>query len=187
VGASGTGIGAAALVTVGHGTAGEAAFAALLRDAGVERVVDVRIAPGSRRHPQFAREALERWLPAAGVDYRWEQRLGGRRRTRPGSPHVALQNAAFRGYADHMETPEFGAALADLLADARDVRTAAMCSESLWWRCHRRLIADAASLLAGVPVEHLGHDGRLPPHRPTEGVRRAGDGLVYDAGMEPLV
>jgi uncharacterized protein (DUF488 family) len=168
------------LVTVGHGTVEAAELAALLTAAGVRQVVDVRTAPGSRRHPQFGRGSLEVWLPEAGIGYRWDPRLGGFRKPRAGSPHVALRHAAFRGYADHMESAEFTQALEELLAQAAEEPTAAMCSESLWWRCHRRLIADAATLLGGIRVEHLTHDRRLAAHVPTDGVRCAGDRLVYD-------
>jgi uncharacterized protein (DUF488 family) len=170
------------LLTVGHGTLEAGALASLLRGAGVARLVDVRTAPGSRRHPHVGRIAMEGWLPAAGIEYRWERDLGGFRRAAADSPNTALRHPAFRGYADHMRTPTFRAALDAVLADAAEAPTAVMCSESLWWRCHRRLIADAASLLGGADVVHLHHGGRLEPHRPTDGVRREGDLLVYDGG-----
>ena len=131
--------------------------------------------PGSRRHPHLSREALQEWLP---VGYRWEERLGGRRTLPESSPDVALRNAAFRGYASWMRGPDFRAALLEVLASP--LRTAVMCSESVWWRCHRRLVADAAVLLHDVPVEHLMPDGRRTPHPPTDGVRVDGDTLVYD-------
>jgi uncharacterized protein (DUF488 family) len=173
-------------VTVGHGALPREAFAALARDAGLARVVDVRRAPASRRHPQFGREAMDAWLPAADVAYRWERDLGGWRRPAPDSPDVALRHPAFRGYAAHMRGAAFGAALEALLAEAADAPTAVMCSEALWWRCHRRLIADACALIRGVPVLHLFHDGRLHPHVPTEGARVDGGLLVYDAGQTAL-
>jgi uncharacterized protein (DUF488 family) len=166
------------LLSVGHGTHPADEFAELLRSAGVQQLVDVRIAPGSRRHPQFARDALAEWLP---VGYRWERRLGGFRRLPPDSPDVALRNDSFRAYAGYMRTPGFRAALRELLDGAAAERTAVMCSESVWWRCHRRLIADAATLLHGVDVRHLMPDGRLSPHPPTAGVRVAGAELIYDA------
>ena len=169
-----------ALLTIGHGTLTQDAFTALVAAAGVGAVVDVRTAPASRRHPHFARVEMETWLPADGIAYSWEPDLGGWRRPRPDSPHGALRHAGFRGYADHMETPVFRAALDRLLAGAGDVPTAAMCSESVWWRCHRRLLSDFAVLVAGVDVSHLGHDGKLSAHAPTEGVRVEGGGLVYD-------
>jgi uncharacterized protein (DUF488 family) len=176
------------LLTVGHGTSESEAFLALLSGASVELITDVRRYPGSRRNPQHARDALESALGEAGIGYRWEEALGGRRSVLPDSPNVALRNAAFRGYADHMATAAFQEALGRLLEEAARRVTAVMCAESLWWRCHRRLIADAAALLHGVEVVHLGHDGRLSPHPPTDGVRRAGDRLVYDVGeTSPLL
>lgn len=178
------GQGPVGLWTVGHGTLAADDLAGLLAGAGVELVVDVRSFPGSRRHPQFGRAEMERWLPEAGLRYRWEPRLGGRRRVRPDSRHVALRTPGFRAYADHMETADFRAGLDAALADAARWRTAVLCSESLWWRCHRRLLADAATLLDGVAVTHLLHDGRATAHVPTTGVRRAGDHLVYDVGVD---
>jgi uncharacterized protein (DUF488 family) len=172
------------LLTTGHGTLSQAELTDLLREAGVDRVVDVRTAPGSRRNPHVSRTSLTEWLPAAGIAYRWEPDLGGWRRARPDSPHVALHHPAFRGYADHMESPAFWAAVDRLLAEAAgDGRMVAMCSESLWWKCHRRLLADAVVLARGTEVLHLRHDGRLEPHRVTEGARLAGpDALAYDVG-----
>lgn len=175
------------LVTVGHGTLSADALSRILHGAAVDLVVDVRTAPGSRRHPQFGRHELERWMPAAGVGYRWERRLGGFRRPSPDSAHTALRHPSFRGYADYIGTPEFATALDELLAEAGERTVSVMCSETLWWRCHRRLIADAASLLRGWRVLHLGHDGRLSDHRPTQGVRVVDGALVYDAGQAPLV
>lgn len=158
----------------------------MLTGAGVTRVVDVRRFPGSRRHPHVARDELERWLPDAGVGYRWEQRLGGRRSVPAESPDVWWQVAAFRAYAGYTRTAEFRAGLGALLAEVAEAgeatggRVAVMCSEAVWWRCHRRLISDVAVLLHGVPVLHLGHDGRLTAHPPSAGARRTDAGLVYD-------
>jgi uncharacterized protein (DUF488 family) len=173
------------LLTVGHGTLGAEAFASLLGGAHVGRVVDVRSFPGSRHNPQFGRDAMERWVPEAGIGYAWMRELGGRRRASPESVHVALRNDAFRGYADYMETPEFLAGVDDLLVHAETELSVAMCSESVWWRCHRRLLADHVTLARGVDVVHLMHDGRHTPHAPTEGVRLAGDRLIYDVGLTP--
>ena len=174
------------LLTVGHGTLPGEAFVALLRDVGVELVVDVRRYPGSRRHPQFGREPLAAALRAAGVAYRWEQALGGRRSPAPDSPNAALRNAAFRGYADHMSTSMFRAALDRVLTEAATRTTAVLCAESLWWRCHRRLIADAAVLAHGVKVVHLGHDGRLTEHAPTDAARTVDGRVVYDASASTM-
>ena len=163
------------LLTVGHGTATADELSERLHAAQVELLVDVRRFPGSRRHPHLSREALQEWLP---VGYRWEERLGGRRALPEGSPDVALRNAAFRGYASWMRGQDFRAALVEVLGSP--VRTAVMCSETVWWRCHRRLVADAAVLLHGTAVEHVMPGGRLAPHLPTDGVRVDGDQLVYD-------
>jgi uncharacterized protein (DUF488 family) len=174
------------ICTVGHGTLPAEDFATVVAGAGTEVVVDVRSLPASRRHPQFGREAMERWLPDAGVAYRWEPRLGGRRRPHRDSPHGALRVSAFRGYADHMETQEFRDALDDLFADAGTRRATVMCAESVWWRCHRRLLADTVVLLHGGEIEHLFHDGRREPHRPTPEARVVGRSLVYDGGEPGL-
>jgi uncharacterized protein (DUF488 family) len=175
-----------ALFTAGHGTASEEAFVEMLRAANIVRIVDIRIVPGSRRYPWFRREAMERWLPGAGIGYRWEKALGGFRKPRPDSPNTALRVPAFRGYADHMRTAEFWTALDEVLAQAAAEPTAVVCSETLWWRCHRRLLSDAAGIVRGVEVVHLQPHGRTGAHRPTEGVRREDDLLVYDAGQGRL-
>jgi uncharacterized protein (DUF488 family) len=163
------------LLTVGHGADDRDALAGRLRSAGVGLVVDVRRYPGSGRNPDVRREALAEWLPAAGIGYRWEERLGGRRRLPPGRPVADAwwTVGQFAAYAAHTRTPEFAAALDDLLAEVRAGAergaVAVMCSEYVWWRCHRRLIADVAVLGRGVPVQHLMPDGRLADHRPAEG------------------
>ena len=175
------------LITFGHGTASAERIVELLHSAGVTALIDVRTAPGSRRNPHVARAELERWLPANDISYRWEKRLGGFRRPAPDSPDVAWRETAFRGYAGHMRQPGFLAAIDELLAPAGARHQAVMCSESLWWRCHRRLIADFAEIARGVPVRHLMHDGRLAPHRRSPGVRLRADGLlVYDGGQQQL-
>ncbi|ONH29221.1 DNA repair protein [Pseudofrankia asymbiotica] len=172
---------AGGLLTVGHGTADREALTGLLRGAGVEAVVDVRSVPGSRRNPDVARDALMTWLPAAGIGYRWERELGGFRRPTPDSPDVIWRNTSFRGYAGYTRDPRFLIAMDRLLAEAEQTRTTVMCSESVWWRCHRRIIADVAVLSHGWTVQHLMHDGRLVGHAPTKGARLRHDGLlVYD-------
>lgn len=170
------------LYTFGHGTLEEGAFVDTVRGAGIERVVDVRSFPGSRHNPQFARDRMEKWLPAADLDYTWLKALGGRRRPEPGSRHVALRNESFRAYADHMDTEEFRAGVKELVDLATDEPAAAMCSESVWWRCHRRLLADHFQLVEGFEVVHLMHDRRLIPHTPTDGVRVDNGELIYDLG-----
>ena len=175
------------LLTFGHGTATSERITELLRNADVAVLVDIRTAPGSRRHPYVARAELERWLPEAGIAYRWEKRLGGFRKAPPDSPDVVWREEMFRGYAAHMRTAGFLAATDEVLAQASADTTAVMCSESLWWRCHRRLLADFVSAVGEVPVRHLLHDGRLEDHRLSSGLWRRDDGLlVYDAG-QPMI
>jgi uncharacterized protein (DUF488 family) len=176
------------LITFGHGTASAERITELLRGAGAEAVVDVRISPGSRRNPQVARAELERWLPEAGIGYRWEKRLGGFRKPPPGSPDMALREPAFRGYAAHMRQPDFLAAMDQVLAEASRQNTVVMCSESAWPGCHRRLVADFATAVRGAAVRHLLHDARLELHQVTPEARRREDGLlVYDGGQAQLL
>jgi uncharacterized protein (DUF488 family) len=175
------------LLTVGHGTASQEELAELLTDAGVDLVVDVRRFPGSRRHPHVGQDALATWLPAADIDYRWEPRLGGRRRLEgDGAEHGGLRNTSFRAYAQHTDEVGFTQAVDELLGEADHQAVAVMCSESLWWRCHRRLIADAVTLLHHRPVRHLLHDGRLTDHTPTDVVRVVDEQLRYDGGQPHL-
>ncbi|PRW63812.1 DUF488 domain-containing protein [Actinopolyspora mortivallis] len=173
------------LVTVGHGTSTRAGFVALLGEAGVSLVVDVRSAPGSRHNPDFTRSELRNWLPQSGVDYRWDKRLGGFRTSPADSPDTACRHEGFRAYAAHMRTAEFRAAVDELLTPAAEHGVAVMCAESVWWRCHRRMIADYASLVRGVEVVHLMHDGALRAHAPMEGVRLREDGLLVYDGRTP--
>lgn len=170
------------LLTVGHGTLDRPGLATLFDTAGIELLVDVRRYPASRRHPHVNRGALQVWLPEHGIEYWWEERLGGRRTPRPDSPHTAVRNEQFRAYADHMASDDWRAALRDVLTQTGQRTVAVMCAESVWWRCHRRFIADAALALHGVPVRHLMHDGREQPHRMTDGARVVGARLLYDAG-----
>ena len=167
------------LYTIGHGESSVEEFLARAGRAGLESIVDVRSIPASRRHPQFVATAMDAWLRAAGIDYRCEPELGGFRRTSPASPNIGLHHASFRGYADHMASPSFAAALEHVLAEAGERRVAVMCSETLWWRCHRRLIADAAVLLTGSRVLHVDGRGDVEPHRVTPEARREGSIVVY--------
>ena len=162
------------LLTYGHGTDDAERTVATLRTASVASLVDIRIAPGSRRNPQFARAAMEEWLPEAGICYRWEKRLGGFRKPGPDSPDVAWREDMFRGYAGYMRSADFLAAIDRVLAETAERQVAVMCSESLWWRCHRRLVADFASAARGAEVRHLMHDGRAgaPPPLPRPAAAR---------------
>lgn len=169
------------LLTFGHGTLTQEELAGLIRAAQIARVVDVRTVPKSRAHPWVWSDKMAIWVPAdAGAEYVWERDLGGFRTPQPSSHHVALRNASFRGYADYMETERFLSALNALVESLAHRKTAIMCSETLWWRCHRRLISDAAVLLHGIDVRHLMANGRTQPHALTQGVRREGDTLRYD-------
>jgi uncharacterized protein (DUF488 family) len=171
------------LLTVGHGRLDRDGLGALLTGASVGLLVDVRRFPGSRANPAVARDELPRWLPDVGVAYAWEEGLGGRRPAPDDSPDTWWRVAAFRGYAAHTRTDEFRSALRRVLDEAGRRRVAVMCSESVWWRCHRRLVADVAAIEHGVAVHHLMHDGRLTAHPPAEGARRGADGrLVWDVG-----
>lgn len=174
------------VLTFGHGMAGADELTRLLTGAGVRCVVDVRSVPGSRRNPDAGREALQRWLPATGLGYRWEPRLGGWRRPRPDTPDSALRNRSFLGYAGHMRSPDFLAAIGELLAGAQARSTAIMCAESLWWRCHRKMIADFLVLATGTEVRHLLHDGSDRVHRPSAEARldHSTGLLVYDLRPE---
>jgi uncharacterized protein (DUF488 family) len=167
------------IFTIGHGARSFDEFLMLLRGAAVERVVDVRTAPGSRKHPHFGRDTLAEALSGESVDYVWEPDLGGFRKARPDSRHTAIRNAGFRGYADHMETERFRAARDRLIERARAAPTAYMCAESLWWRCHRRMLSDAL-VVAGCEVRHVMERGKQEQHHLSPAARVEGDGLVYD-------
>jgi uncharacterized protein (DUF488 family) len=172
------------LLTVGHGNLGWEELLRLLQGAEVTTVADVRRFPGSRRHPHFTAGAMEEWLRSGGVAYRWEPRLGGRRRLDPEAADADpwWEVDAFRAYAAHTRMPGFTEALTEVLdaSAAGDGETALMCSESLWWRCHRRLISDVAMLVHHVPVLHLAHSGQLSRHSPAAGARVTSEGLRYD-------
>lgn len=166
--------------TIGHSTRPIEELLALLAENEVELLVDVRRFPGSRRHPQFSRDALASSLQAAGIEYRHEPRLGGRRNARPYSPHTAWRVDAFRGYADHMETAEFQEALETLIHLSREKTVAILCAEAVPWRCHRRLISDAL-VARGLEVRHILGPRRADPHEidPNARVLEGGKRLVY--------
>ncbi|WP_205857501.1 DUF488 family protein [Phytoactinopolyspora endophytica] len=168
-------------MTVGHGARPAEAFVAVLQDAAVEVLIDVRRFPGSRKHPQFGREALASGVYDHGIRYEWQgDELGGRRDRREDTRHTALINAAFGGYADHMDTPEFRRATAELITRSGDEQLAVMCAETLWWRCHRSFIADALAC-QGTDVVHLLDVGRREKHRIRPTMRAGDDGWpVYD-------
>lgn len=165
--------------TVGHSTRPIEDLLALLAEHGVRTLVDVRRFPGSRRHPQYSRDALAASLAAAGIQYVHEPGLGGRRAARPDSPHTAWRVEAFRGYADYMETPEFQAALERLIQRAEVETVAILCAEAVPWRCHRSLIADYLVVEKRRRVDELVGD-RARPHRLTACARIGRGKLTYD-------
>jgi uncharacterized protein (DUF488 family) len=174
------------IFTIGHSTRSTEELLSLLAEHGIDVLMDVRRFPGSRRHPQFSRDALASALAAAGVEYMHEPRLGGRRAARPDSPHSAWRVEAFRGYADHMETPEFASALEELIRLSQTRTLALMCAEAVPWRCHRRLISDAL-VARGFAVRHILGHGRADPHEldPNARVLEGGRRLVYAGPAEP--
>jgi uncharacterized protein (DUF488 family) len=171
--------------TIGHGNRTAEEFVGLLQRAGIRHLVDVRAFPASRRHPHFARAALERTLGDARIVYSWEgEALGGRRRPQPGSANTALRNPSFRAYADHMMGPAFQSALERLIASAEKTHTAIMCAERLPWQCHRFLIAD--SLVArGAAVLHIVTADEPMAHKLNALARIEGNVPVYDIGVQP--
>jgi uncharacterized protein (DUF488 family) len=166
------------LWTIGHSTRPVDEFLALLEAHRIEAIADVRRFPGSRRHPQYGKEALEQSLALKGIAYRWMPALGGRRTPAADSPNVAWRNASFRGYADYMSTPAFAAAFDELLVLAQRLRTTLMCSEAVWWRCHRAMIADAL-LARGIRVEHIIDAGKSAPHPGTAPARFVDGRVTY--------
>jgi len=177
------------LFTVGHSTRALEDFLAVLEAHGIERVIDVRRFPGSRRHPHFGRERLAEALAGRGIAYAHEEDLGGRRGAAEAagaaSPNGAWRNAQFRAYADHMASPAFQEALARTLDAARGARSAVMCAEAVPWRCHRQLIADAA-VARGWRVLHAIDTGEPRPHSLNADARVAADGsLTYPGADEP--
>jgi uncharacterized protein (DUF488 family) len=163
--------------TVGHSTHALDAFVALLVAHDIAQVADIRTVPRSLRHPQFDTDALARNLPERGVAYVHLPRLGGWRRVNAHSPNAAWRNLSFRGYADYAMGEEFADGLAQLRGIAAEQRTTMMCSEALWWRCHRRLIADRL-LVAGDTVCHISSRGRVSEHQLTPFATVQPDGLI---------
>ena len=170
--------------TAGHGTRTAEELSALLREAAVVLVADVRSFPGSRRNPQHARAELERWLPQEGIRYLWlGERLGGRRpaiRRPEDSLNAAWHEAALRNYADYLGTPDGVAGLRELEALARETSTAMLCAERLYWRCHRRILADAL-LARGWRVIHLLEPGKTQEHTLTAWARVTDGVVTYPA------
>jgi uncharacterized protein (DUF488 family) len=165
--------------TVGHGTLPAEDFTVLLKSAGIAGIADVRTAPGSRRYPHFGSASMQHWLPEAGIAYAHHKALGGWRKPLPDSLNHALRNAAFRGYADYMLTEAFARGVDALIPELERRATAIMCSESVWWRCHRRLLADYLVLVRGWEIHDLMHDGRANPHVVTPDAHTDGANVYY--------
>jgi uncharacterized protein (DUF488 family) len=168
-----------AVLTIGHSNHPLDRFLALLAQHEVEALVDIRRFPGSKKHPHFNRENLAAALQKPGVDYRWLGALGGRRpKQRNESPNRGLENEGFRNYADYMLTDEFREGVKTLLEVARRKRTAILCAEGLFWRCHRRLVSDFL-VASGVTVQHIMPSGELRPHTLTSGAVIEGERVTY--------
>lgn len=162
--------------TVGHSTRTLDEFVATLAAYDIELIADVRRFPGSRRLPQFGAAELESCLAKNHISYKWLPSLGGRRQALPDSPNTAWTHPAFRGYADHVASEEFAEGLEELLVLSGGLRTAIMCAEVLWWRCHRRIISDVLVTL-GVDVIHI-RDSSFSEHHKLAAPARLVDGQL---------
>jgi uncharacterized protein (DUF488 family) len=169
----------ALLYTIGHSTRALDELVEALKAHQIQTLVDIRAFPISRRLPQFNRESLEKSLPAAGIHYVWMKALGGyRNKISEESPHVSLRNTSFRNYADYTLTEEFERAIAELVALAESSRTAYMCAERVFFRCHRMLVSDWLAA-HGHEVMHIDGTGPLKPHRLTAEARMIDGELIY--------
>ncbi len=165
--------------TIGHSTRSIDVFISLLEENGIKLLTDVRSLPGSKRYPQFNKEALSESLSARGIRYEHFPELGGRRKSNPNSRNTAWRNASFRGYADYMETEQFQQGILRLLALAREAGPAAiMCAEAVWWRCHRSLISDYLKA-CDIEVMHILNANKIQPHPFTSAARIVDGNLSY--------
>ena len=165
------------ILTIGHSNRTAAALRSLLKKHGVELVVDVRRFPSSRRHPHFTRDVLEADLERAGIAYRHEADLGGHRKPREDSLHHGIDDPAFRGYADHMQSAEFRDALQRVSELATERTVCLMCAERLPEHCHRRLLADQL-LASGARITHVLAEGDVAEHVLSQSARVRRGGLV---------
>ena len=173
----------ATVYTIGHSTRELTDLVTLLQAHGVERLIDVRTMPRSRKNPQFNQESLPAALAAAGIEYEHKKELGGLRHPRKDSVNLGWRNESFRGYADYMQTPEFDAAIEWLIEQATARRVAIMCAEAVPWRCHRSLVADALTA-RGHQVEHIMTLSRRDPHAITSFAAIDGSSVHYPKGNQ---
>jgi uncharacterized protein (DUF488 family) len=167
--------------TIGHSTRNIDIFISLLEENGIKLLADVRLWPGSKRYPQFNKEALAESLYAHGIRYEHFPELGGRRKPKADSRNTAWRNASFRGYADYMETEEFRTGIQQLLDLAMQAGpTAIMCAEAVWWRCHRALISDFLKA-RGIEVMHIVDRNKIEPHPFTSAARIVNGKLSYES------
>jgi uncharacterized protein (DUF488 family) len=173
----------ATIWTIGHSTRSIEEFIAILKSFDLHILVDVRSFPGSRRYPHFNKERLNESLASAGIGYQHFPDLGGRRRAKPDSLNMAWRNKTFRGYADYMESDAFISGIERLLKVAATHRTAVMCAEAVWWRCHRSLISDYLKA-KGVTVFHIIDAGKSQEHPFTSAARIVNGALSYRGVLE---
>src|ERR1700755_692864 len=172
--------------TIGHSTRTIDEFISLLKANGIKLLADVRAFPGSKRYPQFNKDALAESLNAHGIRYEHFPELGGKRKSKPDSRNTAWRNASFRGYADYMETEQFQKGIERLLDVAAEAgSTAIMCAEAVWWRCHRSLIADYLKA-RGLEVLHILGANKIDPHPYTSAARIVNGELSYEADASLL-
>ena len=165
--------------TIGHSTRKIDIFISLLKENGIKLIADVRLLPGSKRYPQFNKEALAQSLSEVGIRYEHFPELGGRRKPKPDSQNTAWRNEAFRGYADYMETEEFHKGVKRLADLANEAGPAAiMCAEAVWWRCHRALISDFLKV-RGTEVTHIVDPGKTQSHPYTSAAQIVNGELSY--------
>lgn len=166
--------------TIGHSTRQIDEFLELLRSNGIQRLIDIRTIPKSRRNPQFNADALAKSLHSAKIDYAHMKDLGGLRKAQRDSRNTGWRNASFRGYADYMQTPEFAQALERAVALASEKPTALMCAEAVPWRCHRSLVADALTA-RGIEVMEIVSKSEPKAHKMTPFARVRGQQITYPA------
>jgi uncharacterized protein (DUF488 family) len=169
--------------TIGHSDRPIEEFIALLQQNEVGCVLDIRTVPKSRHNPQFSQDQLPVSLAAAGIAYRQIPGLGGLRKPLKDSPNSGWRNTSFRGYADYMQTDAFRENVEEVAALAGEMRCALMCAESVPWRCHRSMVADAL-LVRGIPVEHIINPGKRRPHTLTPFAKVDGTRILYPPEVE---